>query len=321
MNQSLVKKTTVIPLFVVLCSLVFLPDVAAQNEVELSLRLHNQQIYFPGDSISVRLTIQNNSPNVYRFKFSDERLYNLDFDVRSMDNIEAEPSPQFITLESISQRVFYRGVELMPGEEFSFTEDISQYRILESGIYMMQARFFPELRGLATQRVLNSNSLTVFVREGFRREEQSQIRIEEAVSAEMRRVALPPDEVVVYTIEARMHSETEKFLQYLDIERLYTSSQQRREQYSRLSAFGRQEVLTEYEQELLNDETSGGISLIPSDYRILQTSYSPSRGTVTVEQRYDLGSYVEIKRFTYELERRDGIWYIVRYQVVNLGTE
>ena len=238
-----------------------------------------------------------------------------------MDSMEAEPSPRFITAETTVQRVYYRAVELRPGEEFSFIEDLSMYRILESGIYMVHARFFPELRGMSGQQVLVSNSLTVSVREGFRREEAGQIRIEEAVSAEMQRAALPPDEVVAYTLEARMHSEVEKFLQYLDVERLYTDQQQRREQYARLSAFRRQEVLNEYRQELLNSETGEGISLIPSDYRILQTNYSPNEGTVTVEQRYDLGSYVEVKRFTYELERRDGIWYIVRYLVVNLGTE
>ena len=309
--------------FVVVLSVLFLHPVVAQFEVNVSLRLHNQQIYFPGDSIPVRLTIQNNSPNVYRFKFADERLHNLNFDVRSMDNTQAKPSPIFITRESTAQKIFYRSIDLLPGEEFSFIEDISQYRLLQSGIYMVHARFFPELRGPNGQAVITSNSLTISLREGFRKDEASQLamRIENATIAELQRTALPPDEVVAYTIEARMRSENEKFLQYLDIEQLYIAQQQRREQYNRLSAFRRQEVLNDYQQEFLNSETSEGISLIPSDYRILQTTYSPTKGTVRVEQRYDLGNYTEIKRFTYELEKRDDIWYIVRYQVVNLGTE
>lgn len=293
----------------------------SQNTVNLTAQLYNQQIYFPGDSIFVRLTIQNNSPNVYNFKMSDERLYNLDFDVRDLANMSAAPSDYFITLESTAQKVFYRSVEILPGEEFSFIEDITQYRIIDDGIYMMHARFYPQLRDLGGQDILMSNTLTVSVREGFRRADTTEIRIAEAVRGEQQLAALSPDAVVAYTLDARMRSEFNKFFQYLDIERLYTAQQQRREQYDRLSALRRQEVLMEYEQELLSSETTEGISLIPSDYRVLQTTYNPSIGTVTVEQRYDLGSYTEIKRFTYELEKRDGIWYIVRYQVVNLGTE
>ena len=306
--------------FLILFAFLF-PITAAGNEVELFIHVHNQRIYFPGDSVFIRMTIQNNSPDVYRFNVSDERLFNIDFDVRNMNNLEAKPAAGLIMTESNARRIFYRGLEILPGEEFSFIEDIAAYRALEEGLYIIHARFYPELRGIEGQNVLVSNSLTVSVREGFRRAEAAVITAEERVSDEMRRADLPPDEVVSYTLEARMHSRAEQFLQYLDTARLYTARQQRREQFLRLSAFRQQEVLRDYEQNLLNNETDEGISLVPNEYRILQTTYGQSIGAVIVEQRYDEGSYVEVKRFTYDLERRDGIWYIVRYQVVNRGTE
>jgi hypothetical protein len=316
MNRIGIFCITGIALFLLILS----PAVAADG-VELSIRLYDQRIYFPDDPIQVRLTISNESDHTYRFRLADQRLHNLDFDVRGMDNSSAEPSGYFITRINDSQRVSYRDVDLLPGEELSFIEDIANYRSMDNGIFMVHARFYPELRGTMGQEMLTSNTLTISVREGFRRDESSEIRMEEAVMEQMEQAALPPDEVVAYMLEARMRSRQQQFLQYLDVERLYTDQPQRAEQYSRLSALRRQEVLEEYRDEIWNSATPEGISLIPLNYRIQQTSYTPSRGSVTVEQRYDQGEYVEIKRFNYELERRDGIWYIVRYQVINLGTE
>lgn len=294
----------------------------AANGVELNIRLYNQHIYFPEDPIEIRVTIRNNGSDAYRFRLADDRLHNIDFDVRDMDNMNTPPSDNFIRVNAGAQRVFYRDIDLLPGEEFSFIETLNDYRSISHGIYMVRALFYPELRGgSSTQHTIRSNSLTLSVREGFRREEAGMIRVEEAVEEELQTAALAPDEVVAYTLEARMHSRKDQFLQYLDIERLYTDEARREREYTRMSAFERRNVLQEYRDELWNAQTGEGISLIPMNYEILQTSYNPNRGSVTVEQRYDQGEYIEIKRFTYELERRDGIWYIVRYQVINLGTE
>jgi hypothetical protein len=316
MNKIGIFALTSIALFALILAPVF-----AADGVDLTIRLYDQRIYFPGDPIQVRLTISNDSNRTFRFKLADQRLHNLDFDVRSMDNSSAEPSPYFTTRINGSERVSYRDVDLLPGEELSFIENISNYRSVGDGIFMVHARFYPELRGIMGQEMLISNTLTISVREGFRREDGSEIRMEEAMAEQMQLAALPPDEVVAYTIEARMHSRQLMFLQYLDVESLYTDQPQRAAEYARLSALERQNVLADYREDLWNTATPEGISLIPINYAIQQTNYTPSRGTVTVEQRYDQGEYVEIKRFTYELERRDGIWYIVRYQVINLGTE
>ncbi len=293
----------------------------AANGVDLTIRLYNQKIYFPGDSIQVRLTITNNGPEVYRFNLADQKFHNLDFDVRGMNNINAGYSNYIINARTQQQHVYYRNVDIRPGEEFSFIEDLSRYRRLDDGIYMFQARFFPQLMGVEGQMVLASNNLTLSVREGFRRQDASEIRIAKAMEEEMEIAALAPDEVVSYTIEARMHSRRSEFLQYLDVENLYVARQQRADRYARLSAIQRQEELDGYKDVLWNEETPEGMSLIPDSYEIQRTNYGPNTGSVTVLQKYDLGEYLEIKRFTYELERRDEIWYIVGYLVTNLGTE
>jgi hypothetical protein len=65
----------------------------------------------------------------------------------------------------------------------------------------------------------------------------------------------------------------------------------------------------------------GDISTIPRSFSIERTVYGPEEGTVTVLAYFQAGNYTERKRYTYYLRRRDDIWNIVDYVVVNLGTE
>jgi hypothetical protein len=49
--------------------------------------------------------------------------------------------------------------------------------------------------------------------------------------------------------------------------------------------------------------------------------YNNLEGTVTVLEKFRVGNYTERKRYTYYLRRKDDIWTVVDYSVVNLGTE
>jgi hypothetical protein len=307
MNKIGIFALTSIALFALILAPVF-----AADGVDLTIRLYDQRIYFPGDPIQVRLTISNDSNRTFRFKLADQRLHNLDFDVRSMDNSSAEPSPYFTTRINGSERVSYRDVDLLPGEELSFIENISNYRSVGDGIFMVHARFYPELRGIMGQEMLISNTLTISVREGFRREDGSEIRMEEAMAEQMQLAALPPDEVVAYTIEARMHSR----------QLMFPSVPGRGEPVHRSAAAGRR-VCPAFQP--LSARTSRRLPGRPLEYRdprrdqpdSHQLPQSSRRTTLRAAERLPWNNamtrakYVEIKRFTYELERRDGIWYIV----------
>ena len=70
------------------------------------------------------------------------------------------------------------------------------------------------------------------------------------------------------------------------------------------------------------------IVIKPMKFEILQTSYTPFRGEVTVEEKFPyppdaaVPQYVEVKEYTYVLERKgDPYWKIIDYSVRNVGTE
>ena len=80
-------------------------------------------------------------------------------------------------------------------------------------------------------------------------------------------------------------------------------------------------MLTRYKQDLQNSVIDGDISLIPMDFIVERTVYNAQTGTVTVLEYFRVGNYTERKRFTWYVEKKDDVWIIVDYSVVNLGTE
>ena len=57
------------------------------------------------------------------------------------------------------------------------------------------------------------------------------------------------------------------------------------------------------------------------NFTIERTVYNGQTGTVTVLEYFRVGNYTEKKRYTWYLSKKDDIWTITDYSVVNLGTE
>jgi hypothetical protein len=135
------------------------------------------------------------------------------------------------------------------------------------------------------------------------------------------REKLAPDEVVVYLLSARQKSQWEKFFLYLDLEAMLSRDAVRRRQWLAEGEEGRRRMLERYRQELENTVTDGDIATIPSEFTIERTEYNNLEGTVTALEEFRIGNYTERKRYTYYLRRKDDIWTVVDYSVVNLGTK
>ena len=242
---------------------------------------------------------------------------------------------------SQSQQVYFREVSIEPGESFSFVEDLRNYALIErSGAYVVQARFFPELyqnrltsgadsrsQVLAPPNAgggafILSNRLSLNVRPSLIPGANGiPLALDLETNAVLVRERLPPDEVVTYTITARQKEQWEKFFLYLDLEAMISRDPTRRRQWLAESEEGRQKMVDRFRLELQNSQVDGSISTIPIYFRIERTEYNADEGTVIVLQNFRAGTYTERKRYTYYLNRRDGIWSIVDYVVVNLGTE
>jgi hypothetical protein len=143
--------------------------------------------------------------------------------------------------------------------------------------------------------------------------------MDEETGAALVRERLAPDEIVEYFITARQRSQWEKYFLYLDVDSLISRDPARRRKWLTEGEEGRRRMAEAYREEV----RSGGedIAVIPTEYAVERTEYGALEGTVTVLEKFRAVNFTERKRYTYYLRRRDDVWTIVDYSVVNLGTE
>ena len=306
----------------------------ANPGIGFNIRFFDRRIYYlEHDPILIQVTITNNTPAPFRFRLADERAFSVDFDVRTAANRPVEPADILVRRRSQSQQVFFREVTIETGESFSFIEDLRDYAALtQPGTYVVRARLFPELyqtasispgRTLAASgQPLESNRLSLNLRSRpFIGPDGIPLELDVETNAILVRERLPPDEVVEFLLTARQRGHWERFFLYLDLEAMISRDPVRRRQWNAESEEGRQRMLARYRQDLQNQTVDGDIVLVPMSWTVERTVFTATEATVTVLQRFRVGNFTEIRRYTWFLERRDDIWLIVDYSVVNLGTE
>jgi hypothetical protein len=315
---------------------------AAENGIEFNIRYYDKRVYYlEQDPILVLMTLTNTGSSTYYFRMADERAFSVDFDVRTNSNRAVEAADILVRRRSQSQQVYFRDVSIEPGESFSFVEDLRDFAAFtQSGSYVVQASIYPGLyhafetslgispfiapgRTLAAAGLpLESNRLTLTIRpRSILGPDGVPLELDVDTNAILVREKLPPDDVVTYLLTARQKSQWEKFFLYLDLEAMLSRDAYRRRQFIAESEEGRQRMIARYRQDLQNAVIDEDISLIPMDFVVERTVYNAQTGTVTVLEYFRVGGYTERKRYTWYLEKRDDIWTIVDYSVVNLGTE
>jgi hypothetical protein len=119
----------------------------------MTIRFFDKRIYYPGGSIPVKVERRNSSPETFTFKVADMRSVNVDFEVKTLSNLALEHSEEFIIQRNSNQHIYYRTVELKPGEEYAFVEDVASYIDVKiPGSYVLKGFFFLNSGGRTQRR-------------------------------------------------------------------------------------------------------------------------------------------------------------------------
>ncbi len=291
------------------------------DNVSVSIRFFDKKIYYPDSEIQLQVRIVNNSSTNFSFNSAEIRSFNFNFTAKTLTNISIRESDEYLLRNRTNNPVFYREITLLPGEEYAFITRLSDFvDITDSGIYIIQSNFYPDFQMGYESSYIESNKLTLSIRPSIDIPEfLEQIDIETGEILEM--ISMPPDEVVKYTIEARLQSSWTKFFLYLDIESLLLNHPDRKHQYNKLSEEKQMEMIEEYKNELKNKRVDNDILLMPSSFEILKTSYTNNEATVVVNESFIFPDYTEFKKYTFYLHRFGAVWTIYNYEVRNLGTK
>lgn len=324
----------IILLSALLMALSGLIAVSAQT-LSLTIRPYNEEIYFPDSDIFLYITIRNDSSQTQRFRLADDRVHNIEFTMRNQRN-EAVESVQNGSIPARVNQVYYRTISLEPGDHFSFVEPLTDYVRLETpGIYTVSATFFPELRSIPQQTTVRSESISISIRPGESVERRISERFEAVAERELQLERLPPDETVTRMIQARREGNWDRFFLFLNVERLFRSDGARNRRYTapNVGEAEQRAMLDEYRESLrtsagarpatmpsneanMTEPIDAALTVVPSDFEIERTSYTPNEGTVEAILRFDHDRYREVRLYTYQLERRrNGAWQIVGYNV------
>lgn len=303
------------------------------GEVDVAIRYFDKRVYYSGAEtgpVLVQVTVSNHGTSTYRFKLADERAFSVDFEFRTLTNRLLEPAQILTRKRTQDQHVFFREVTVEPGEALSFTEDLRDYADLNAaGSYVVQARLYPELYRPASRDSsavpvpsLPSNRLTLTLRPAPLQDGTAPPpALDVETGAVLVREDMPPDKVIDYLLKARQKGQWEKFFLYLDLEAMISRDGARKRAWLAESEEGRKRMLDRYRSDLQNSLIDGDIATIPIEFAVERTSYGAEQGTVVVTEKFRFGTYTERKRYTYYVKRRDGVWTVYDYSVVNLGTE
>jgi hypothetical protein len=294
---------------------------------DMSIRFYDKQLYhLSSEPILVQVTVSNKGPLPYRFRLADDRAFSVDFEVKTLQNRTVSQAGALLRKRTGSRQVYFRDIAVEAGESFSFIEDIQSYAAIESpGAYIIQAKLYPETYRTAlgdTEAALVSNRLQVTVRPpAIPGPDGVPVALDVETKANLVRERLPPDEVVAWTIGARQKSQWEKFFLYIDLEAMVSRDGSRQRQWRAESEEGQARMVARYKSELMESVADGDISMIPSDFTIERTAYNAENAEVTVIELFKQNNFTERRRYTYYLRRDNGVWSIVDYMVINLGTE
>jgi hypothetical protein len=297
--------------------------VEAEPGVEFNIRFLDRKIYYvESDPIFIQITVNNKTPSTYRFKLADERVFSLDFDIRTMTNRRLSEADNLIRKRTQYQQIYFREIAIESGESFSFVENLRDYvKIIQPGSYRVKALVFPELFK-ASNFVFESNYLALNLRPAaIPGPDGIPLEMDIATGAVLVCQPIPPDEVVSYMITARQQSQWERFFLYLDVEKMISREASQKQKWNTENEEGRRNMVKEYRKNLQNSVIDGDINVIPTSFQIEKTEYNNNEGTVIVLARFRYSNFTELRRYTYYLERKDNIWKIVNYTVRGLGTE
>lgn len=292
----------------------------ASAQPELALRFFDKRIYYTDSEVFLKVTISNPTPETCRFKLAEERMFSIAFEARTPSNRLLDASDTYKRTIASGSPVFFREISLEPGEEYSFVEDLRRYvKMDEPGVYRVRTLFYPELLKPSAASIV-SEDLVVSLRPGA-----GIPSLAETLSVEtgeiLRAQRIPPDEVIRRTLEARQKERWNEFFVYLDLEALLGRNPDKKRIYDKESDDGRRRMLERYRQEMEQEIVDGDIVTIPYWFDILETRYSDSTGMVRVLEKFRYEQIRLIKEYTYQLQKRDDVWYVVGYSVLNKGTE
>jgi len=119
-------------------------------------------------------------------------------------------------------------------------------------------------------------------------------------------------------LKARMNKEWEKYFLYIDLDKLVLTNKQFKDNFRKSDIEKQKEIISQFKKYLQKD-TIDDLSYLPHSFEIVKTEYFPQgKGKVEVIIQHKFLDYIEKKYYTFFLYKRDKVWFVYSYEVMNM---
>lgn len=292
------------------------------QDLMVSVSFAEPKIYRVNDMIFIDIKLTNRSNNTRSALIANDKRYSFDFELVSLQNKEVAHCEEYSNFFNRVQPIFNSMIRLEKDEGFTYRVLLNDYfNINMTGQYYLRCVFHPNLKLTnGTENTVKSNYLTINIRpEAILDKNITEVRDvekEKKLMAEKK----SPDEVVEYMLNSRMKGEWEKFFLYVDLDRMILTNSRFKERYLKADSERQVQLIEEYKN-YMKQNTIDEISFLPVHFDIVKTEYSAGEAKVETIVKYKQYDFVEDKYYTYFLKKKDDIWFITSYTVLNIGVK
>lgn len=315
-------------------------NMDSESKVNFSIRFQNKTVYNKDSIVTLKASIENNTPYDYIFELADDPFFNVDINVSNMVNVAMPVTDAFLyrRQNKMNDPVLSRLISLKSGEVHSFEIILNEYVDLpENGSYVVNAEFRPKSSygkdeinlakgtgGLVSFNTIKSPSLILTITNRVNNKEAAERELEDFAKNEiLARENLFPNQVVEYILDALQTKQWNKYFLYLDLEQLFLLSGDKAKKYKYADVNTRAKMMQDFKDNLSNMNSDDEISVVPIEYDIIKTSYTDDRAEVVTREVFRKRQYDEVKEFHFYLRKNTetNVWLVYDYYVLHLGNK
>ncbi len=282
------------------------------NMIDLYLRFENEEIYFVGSPILVRIEITNKSPNNYFLEIAENLMFSIDFKVFTSYAEQVPYSKYYILAKATKEKVFTRSILLSPFQSMSYTVDISQwFDFKQSGIYFIQGLFYTSIE--RDQVILTKNILKLELNpaKSFFPSEKQASEYVEAKKIQKNLKDLPPYKIVEMALNARIEHNWELYFSLFDFDSYIIQFSKYRDIYTYASEKERLKIIEDFKKERIEEFYNELIH-----YEIKKSIIEKDKAVINVYLEFNYKNIIEKFEGEFYLVLKNQIWLISGYILV-----
>lgn len=305
-----IKRNLLIFVFIIFLSIFLSFDTS--NSIEVFIKFENEEIYFLGSPIYVKIEITNKSTNNYFFEVAENLIFSVDFKVYTSYAEQVEYTKYYLLSRATKEKVYTRTVLLTPFQSLSYTVDISQwFDFKHSGEYFIQGLFYPSIERDKVIIAKNILKLELNPAKSLFPQEETAKQYVEAKKIQQNLKDLPPYKIVEMALKARIEHNWDLYFSLFDFDSYIIQYSKYRDNYLYSSEQDRLKIIEDFKKERISEFYNDLIY-----FEIKKSVIEKDKAIIYVYLEFKYKNIIEKFEGEFYLVLKNQVWLISGYILV-----